>query len=69
MAETVVVQPAGQDNGAMTMVFGAIIVLALIIGGIYLYRHSGANGAAAAPGANINVTLPTGSGDSGGATQ
>ncbi len=48
------------------MILGIIVILALVIGGVYLYRHNGIR--AANPGTNINVTLPVGGG-TGGATQ
>ena len=67
MADTVVVQPSDQsDSSAVTMILGIIVILALVIGGVYLYRHNGIR--AANPGTNINVTLPVGGG-TGGATQ
>ncbi|MDB5238048.1 MAG: hypothetical protein JWM46_318 [Candidatus Kaiserbacteria bacterium] len=68
MADTVVVDRGSnsQDNSAVGMVLALIVVLALVIGGVYLYRHGGAR--AANPGTNINVTLPA-AGSSGGTTQ
>jgi hypothetical protein len=61
MAETVVVQPANQsDNSAVVMILGIIVIVALVIGGVYIYRHNGVR--AASPATNINVTLPVGGG-------
>ena len=57
MAETVVVQPNSQDSsGGAAWIALAIIVVALVVGGVYMYRHGRAP--AATGGTNINVTLP-----------
>lgn len=57
------------DNQSNTsaIVMGLIIVLVLLIGGYYLLAASNAPSNSNAPaGADINVTLPTGSGEQGG---
>ncbi len=58
MAETVIVQPGSQDSSsAAGWAAVAVIVIALIIGGIYVYRHGGMRSQDTG-GTNINVNLP-----------
>ena len=51
------------------MVIAFIILLAVIVGGIVLFRNGAFNNQAAEPDTNINVTIPTPTGGNGGATQ
>ncbi|KND49991.1 MAG: hypothetical protein AB203_03320 [Parcubacteria bacterium C7867-008] len=66
--DTVVTTPgaAPQNNSAAGWVIAVILLIALIGAGAYAWTNYGGGKAAAPAGgsANINVTLPTGSGDS-----
>ena len=68
MADTIVNTPNGNnDSGSAGWFVAVIILLAVIAGGFYVYRH-GAGGTAAPGTTNINVTVPAG-GANGGAAQ
>ncbi len=72
MADTIVTNSPGQnDSGAVGMVIAFIILLAVIVGGVFLFRSGALNNKNQQPGTNINVTIPTptGTGGSGGAAQ
>jgi len=51
------------------MVIAFIILLAVIVGGIVLFRNGAFNNQAAQPDTNINVTIPTPTGGNGGTAQ
>src|SRR3989344_286477 len=60
MADTIVTNSPGQsDSNAVGMVIAFIILLAVIVGGIVLFRNGAFNNQAAQPDTNINVTIPT----------
>lgn len=70
MADTVITNTPAQSSdsgaGAVGMVVALIMLAALIIGGVYVYRNGGIGGA---DETNINVTLPVpGTGETGGTT-
>lgn len=71
MADTIVTNTPGitrsVDDGsaAIGWVVALLVVLALIVAGFALYRYNG-SAAPSGGGANINVSLPSGSGSTGG---
>lgn len=68
MADTIVNTPGpSNDSGSAGWFVAVIILIAVILGGFYLYRHG--VGRAPAGTTNINVSLPTGGNSSGGAGQ
>jgi len=70
MADTIVTNSPGQsDSNAVGMVIAFIILLAVIVGGIVLFRNGAFNNQAAQPDTNINVTIPTPTGGNGGTAQ
>jgi len=70
MADTIVTNSPGQsDSGAAGMVIALIILVAVVVGGVVLFRNGAFNNQAAEPDTNINVTIPTPTGGNGGATQ
>ena len=70
MADTIVTNSPGQsDSGAAGMVIALIILVAVVVGGVVLFRNGAFNNQAAQPDTNINVTIPTPTGGAGGATQ
>jgi hypothetical protein len=61
MADTIITnspEKSGGDSGAGWFV-AIIILIAVIVGGIILYRHGGFGSAAPSSGTNINVTVPS----------
>jgi len=60
MADTIINTPASNnDSGAAGWVVALIVILGVIVGGFFLYRHYGAYSAPTQAGAtNINVTVP-----------
>jgi hypothetical protein len=69
---TIVNTPNGSGEGSGAGVAAIVIVVVLIIlFALFVWPGfvKGGAGAPAAPGANINVTLPTGGGEGGGAAQ
>lgn len=65
---TVINTPATREDSGAGWAAALIIVAALIIIGLFVWPGFVRQSAPAAPGANINVTLPTtGGGDTGGA--
>ena len=70
MADTIVTNSPGQsDIGAVGMVIAFIILLAVVGGGVVLFRNGAFNNQAAQPDTNINVTIPTPTGGNGGTAQ
>lgn len=60
---------SGGDSGAGFMVLVIVIIL-LVLGALFIWPgYMRGKAPEAAPGANINITLPTGSGDNGGTNQ
>ncbi len=60
---------SGGDSGAGFIAL-LIVVILLVLGALFIWPgYMRGKTPAATPGANINVTLPTGSGNSGGAAQ
>lgn len=67
MADTIVTNSPGQsDSGAVGMVIAFIILLAVIVGGVVLFRNGAFNNNNAPTDTNINVTIPTPTGGTGG---
>ncbi len=68
MADTIITNtPEGRDgSGAAGMVLAVIVIIALIVGGFFLYRH-GAPGVPNTGSTNVNVSLPAGGGSGGAA--
>jgi hypothetical protein len=67
---TVVNNPGGSDGSGVGTVIGIIVVVVLLIILVVYGLPALRGGAAPAnPGANINVTLPAGSGAPGGAAE
>lgn len=67
MADTIITNTPDrqQDSGAVGLILALIIVAAIVVGGFVWYRK-GAPGVPNTGGTNINVTLPSGSGSTGG---
>ena len=63
MADTTIVNtPASSDSGAAGWIVALIVLIAVIVGGFFLYRsYAHATHATPAPAGNtnINVTVPT----------
>jgi len=59
MADTIVTNtPATSDNSAAGWIVALVIIIAVIVGGIYFYRHGIFGAATPASTTNINVTVP-----------
>lgn len=70
MADTIVTSsPAQNDSGAVGMVIAFVILLAVVVGGVVLFRNGTFNNNNTQPDTNINVTIPTPTGGNGGAAQ
>ncbi|MEK7156183.1 MAG: hypothetical protein AAB790_00035 [Patescibacteria group bacterium] len=69
MADTIVTNSPGNDSGAVGMVIAFVILLAVVVGGVVLFRNGTFNNNNTQPDTNINVTIPTPTGGTGGATQ
>lgn len=70
MADTIVTNSPGQsDSGAVGMVIALIILLAVVVGGVFLFRSGALNKNNAPTDTNINVTIPTPTGGNGGSAQ
>jgi len=60
MADTIVTNsPGTNENAAAGWVVALVIVVAVVIGGIFLYQRGTFNTSKAADTTNINVTVPT----------
>jgi len=60
MADTIITTtaPATSDNSAAGWIVAFIVLIAVIGGGVYAYRHGMFGSAAPASTTNINVTVP-----------
>ena len=70
MADTIITNSpdrgtVAQDNGAVGLVVAILVVLALIVLGLFFFRH-GAPGVPNTGSTNVNVSLPSGGGTDGG---
>ncbi len=65
MADTIITNSPerGSDSGAGWAV-ALVIIIALVVGGVILYKKGAFRSAAPSNDTNINVTIPTGSTDS-----
>lgn len=70
MADTIITNTPErrvEDNGAAGLLLAFIVIVALLIGGYFLYRH-GAPGVPNTGSTNVNVTLPSSGGSAGGSS-
>ena len=65
MADTAINTPSSDGTGAAGMVVALIALVAIVVGGLLLFRYGGFAAPAQQDGTNINVTLPAGTGGTG----
>lgn len=56
MADTIITNEKGGDSGSAGWVVALVIIIAIVVGGVLLYRSGAFKGGA--NDTNINVTLP-----------
>lgn len=59
MADTIITNSPERDGGGAGWFVALVIIIAVVVGGILLYRSGAFRAVAPASDTNINVTVPT----------
>lgn len=58
MADTIITNSPEKEGGGAGWVITLVIIIAVIVGGVLLYRNGAFRSAAPAPSNDINITIP-----------